>query len=138
MASILNIAQLNPMHVSSQERLDIIALQMKDFDIITLTGTKYKHQPYLNESFSKRKAGTRFCWMLDMEQAGILTITLELASLSTIVPSKRAIWLKKEQYQVTRVAGQPMYVSKQEEAILPSWELTFHPNLQQRKIDQNT
>ena len=30
---------------------------MKDFDIITLTGTKYKHQPYLNEPFSKRKSG---------------------------------------------------------------------------------
>ena len=30
---------------------------MKDFDIITLTGTKYKHQPYLAEPFSKRKAG---------------------------------------------------------------------------------
>ena len=54
MSSILNIAQLNPMHVSSQDRLDMIALQMKDFDIITLIGTKYKHQPFLNESFSKR------------------------------------------------------------------------------------
>ena len=57
MASILNIAQLNPMHVSSQDRLDAIALQMKDFDIVTLIGTKYKHQPFLNEPFSKRKAG---------------------------------------------------------------------------------
>ena len=57
MASILNIAQLNPMHVSSQDRLDMIALQMRDFDIITLIGTKYKHQPFLNEPFSKRNAG---------------------------------------------------------------------------------
>ena len=57
MSSILNIAQLNPMHVSSQDRLDMIAFQMRDFDIITLIGTKYKHLPFLNEPFSKRNAG---------------------------------------------------------------------------------
>ena len=94
MASILNIAQLNPMHVSSQERLDIIALQMKDFDIITLTGTKYKHQPYLNEPFSKRKAGDSV--MLDAgygsgRYTNSHTGTLVLVSLSTTVLSKKAI-----------------------------------------------
>ena len=89
MASILNIAQLSPMHVSSQDRLDMIALQMKDFDIITLTGTKYKHQPYLAEPFSKRKAGNST--MLDMDQADIPTVTLVLVSLSTIVFSKKTI-----------------------------------------------
>ena len=57
MTSLLNIAQLNPMHVSSQDRLDMIALKMKDFDIVTLIGTRYKLQPYLAEPFSKRKAG---------------------------------------------------------------------------------
>ena len=30
---------------------------MKDFDIVTLIGTKYKHQPYLQESLSRRCAG---------------------------------------------------------------------------------
>ena len=33
MSSLLNLAQLNPMHASSQDRLDIIALHMNDFDI---------------------------------------------------------------------------------------------------------
>ena len=45
------------MHASSQDRLDMIALHMKDFDIVTLTGTKYKHQPFLQEPLSRRSAG---------------------------------------------------------------------------------
>ena len=45
------------MHVSSQDRLDMIAMHMRDFDIVTLIGTKYKHQPYLQEPLSKRSAG---------------------------------------------------------------------------------
>ena len=57
MSSLLNLAQLNPMHASSQDRLDTIALHMKDFDIVTLIGTKYKHQPYLQEPLSRRRAG---------------------------------------------------------------------------------
>ena len=57
MSSLLNVAQLNPMHASSQDRLDTIAFHMKDFDIVTLIGTKYKHQPYLQESLSRRRAG---------------------------------------------------------------------------------
>ena len=45
------------MHASSQDRLETIALQMKDFDIVTLIGTKYKHQPFLQEPLSRRRAG---------------------------------------------------------------------------------
>ena len=41
MTSLLNMAQLNPMHVSSQDRLDMIALKMKDSDIVTLIGTRF-------------------------------------------------------------------------------------------------
>ena len=45
------------MHASSQDRLEIIALHMNDFDIVTLIGTKYRHQPFLQEPLSKRSAG---------------------------------------------------------------------------------
>lgn len=45
------------MHASTQDRIDTIAHHMNGFDIVTLIGTKYKHQPYLEESLSQWKLG---------------------------------------------------------------------------------
>ena len=55
--AVLNIAQLNPMHANSPDRIDTIVHHMKDFDIVTLIGTKYKHPPYLQEQLSQRLSG---------------------------------------------------------------------------------
>ena len=70
--------------------------------------------------------------MLVMAQAGIQTTTQALVFLLTIALSKKAPWWKKVLSLGKREAELPMYGSKSEEGILPSWGHTFHQNLQQK------
>ena len=138
MASILNIAQLSPMHVSSQDRLDMIALQMRDFDIITLIGTKYKHQPFLNEPFSKRNAGDSV--MLDAGY-GSGRYTNNHTGIGFLINNRTL----KESNLVEKGAisgdarGRAAYVRFKARggdfAFLGAY---FHPNLQLKLTDQNT
>ena len=132
MSSLLNLAQLNPMHASSQDRLDMIALHMKDFDIVTLIGTKYKHQPFLQEPLSRRSAGNSV--MLDAGY-GTGRYTNCHTGIGFLINNRTL----KESTLVEKGAisgdarGRAAYVRfKVRGGILLSWGPIFHQNLQQK------
>ena len=132
MSSLLNLAQLNPMHASSQDRLDMIALHMKDFDIVTLIGTKYKHQPFLQEPLSRRSAGNSV--MLDAGY-GTGRYTNCHTGIGFLINNRTL----KESTLVEKGAisgdarGRAAYVRfKVRGGILLFWGPIFHQNLQQK------
>ena len=120
------------MHASSQDRSDMIALHMKDFDIVTLIGTKHRHQPFLQEPLSRRSAGNSV--MLDAGY-GSGRYTNNHTGIGFLINNRTL----KESTLVEKGAisgdarGRAAYVRfKVRGGILLSWGHIFHLNLQQK------